>query len=71
MSKSILKILFEALIVGLLLIVVYNPINYLLNNYNYNNNIILLVSGGIFHIICEYTGINIWYVNDYNNILKA
>jgi hypothetical protein len=68
MQKDILRILFEALIVGLLLILVYNPINYILKDYD--NNLILFISGSIFHIICEYTGINLWYVEDYNKILK-
>jgi hypothetical protein len=69
MQKDILRILFEALIVGLLLILVYNPINYILKGYD--NNLILFISGSIFHIICEYTGINLWYVEDYNKILKT
>ena len=69
MQKDILRILFEALIVGLLLILVYNPINYILKDYD--NNLILFISGSIFHIICEYTGINLWYVEDYNKILKT
>ena len=68
MEKSVIRILYEALIVGILLIVVYNPIKYVLNGYNYN--IILLLSGALFHIICEYTGLNIWYVENYNKILN-
>ena len=66
-KKKISRILIEAVIVGLLLVVVYNPIKYILNDWN--NNILLLVSGAIFHIICEYTGVNIWYVKDYNKFL--
>ena len=67
MNKSVISIFFEALIVGILLILVYNPIYYLLKDYN--NNFILFLSGFIFHILCEYSGVNIWYVNDYKKIL--
>jgi hypothetical protein len=68
MGKNFVRILFEAFIVGILLIIIYNFIKYILINYNYN--IILLISGALFHIICEYIGLNIWYVNDYNKILN-
>lgn len=67
-KKSIFRILLEALIVGIGLIIMYNPLKYMLNDINHN--IILFISGALFHIICEYTGVNIWYVKDYNNILK-
>jgi preprotein translocase subunit SecD len=67
MNKSVISIFFEALIVGILLILVYNPIYYLLKDYN--NNFILFLSGFLFHILCEYSGVNIWYVNDYKRIL--
>jgi hypothetical protein len=67
MNKSVTTIFFEALIVGILLILVYNPIYYLLKDYN--NNFILFLSGCLFHILCEYSGVNIWYVNDYKRIL--
>jgi hypothetical protein len=67
MKKSVTNIFFEALIVGILLILVYNPIYYLLKDYN--NNFILFLSGFLFHILCEYSGVNIWYVNDYKKIL--
>ena len=67
-EKNIFRILTEALIVGLLLIIVYNPLKYIFKDINYN--IILFISGALFHIICAYSGINIWYVKDYNNFLK-
>ena len=68
MQKELLRILFEAFIVGILLIVIYYPIKMLLKEVD--NNIILFISGGLFHIICEYSGLNLWYVEDYNKILK-
>jgi hypothetical protein len=67
-GKGVFRILIEAFVVGLLLIIVYNPFKYIFKDINYN--IILFISGAIFHIIFEYTGINIWYVKDYNNFLK-
>ena len=67
-EKSIFRILTEALIVGILLIIVYNPFKYMFKDVN--NNILLFISGSLFHIICEYTGLNIWYVKDYNKFLE-
>ena len=73
MQKDLLRILYEAFIVGILLIILYYPLKILLKKIGGgidNDNIILFISGGLFHIICEYSGINLMYVEDYNKILK-
>lgn len=62
--KPFITILQEALGVGLVLIVIYWLVNRLLLKYNIW--IKLMVSGMLFHIIFEYTGINRWYVSNYN-----
>jgi len=61
--KPFITILQEALGVGLVLIVIYWLVNRLLLKYNIW--IKLMVSGMLFHIIFEYTGINRWYVSNY------
>uniref|UniRef100_A0A6C0M071 Uncharacterized protein n=1 Tax=viral metagenome TaxID=1070528 RepID=A0A6C0M071_9ZZZZ len=61
--KPFITILQEALAVGLVLIVIYWLVNRLLLKYNIW--IKLMVSGMLFHIIFEYTGINRWYVSNY------
>lgn len=80
--KPISTILIEAFVVGVLLIVVYKgveavffsniPVDQLhpasLNTKN--QYYLLFLTGAIFHIICEYTGVNIWYVKEYNKILS-
>lgn len=75
-KKSILNVLFEAIIVGVLLIVIYKILEYIkIDEYvNVSEKIdkqivLLFISGFLFHIICEYTGINIWYVKEYSKLL--
>jgi hypothetical protein len=76
-KKSVLHVLFEALIVGILLIVIYMFLEYIkIDEYigNISNKIdkqivILFVSGFLFHIIFEYTGLNILYVKEYIKLL--
>jgi len=66
--KNYSKILLEAIVVGLLLIIVFNIVKYVLIEKNLI--IQIFISGALFHILCEITGINIWYVKDYNKYLK-
>jgi hypothetical protein len=72
MSKPFSIILMEAVVVGILLIIVYNIVNVILRLYKLGDKmglLVLFVSGFIFHILCEITGINLWYVKDYNKYI--
>jgi hypothetical protein len=75
MQKSTLQLILEAIAVGALLYPVYLLTKYVLlpNILPFqvtNIYIILFVTGFLFHIICEITGINLLYVKNYNSILN-
>lgn len=67
-SKSILTILTEAIIIGILFVVIFQILKIKL--YYYDINLNLFLSAFIFHILCEMMGINIWYSKNYVNILS-
>lgn len=70
MQKTAIQIIIEAIFVGVLLIPMYLMVNTLLKDTTDNLYIILFLSGFFFHVICEITGVNIWYVQQYNSILQ-
>jgi hypothetical protein len=75
--KSFSTIAKEALFVGAILILLVYIVTYCMKYFNYpmgkgkdwNSHyfmeVSLLISGAAFHIICEYTGLNKWYVDNY------
>ena len=65
-NKSDSQIIFEAIIVGVLLIIIYSMICLGFDKEIKNTDIIFL-SGSLFHILCESTGLNEWYVQNYYN----
>lgn len=67
--KSFQTVLLEAIVVGALLIVVYAAVEFVLQKYQMHPYVLLFLSGALFHLICEYTGVNVWYVREYNKIL--
>jgi hypothetical protein len=70
-SKSVSKVLTEALVVGVLLIVMYDltkkalEFSPILKQFVENKYVLLLSTGILFHIVCEYSGLNRWYALDY------
>jgi hypothetical protein len=68
MSKPIITIIMEAIIIGLLFVALF----YIVKNTFTKSQIFvqLFLTASLFHIICEYSGLNIWYVKDYNKYLK-
>lgn len=72
MVKSNRTVLIEAIVVGLGLIVLYNIVD-IISKYikmDYGMNVNLFISGFLFHIICEYIGLNIWYAKEYCKLLS-
>lgn len=69
MGKDINLVLFEAFVVGVGLIIVYEIAKTLFGVKDKTNYNVLFVSGFIFHIICEYGGVNQWYSLKYCEIL--
>jgi hypothetical protein len=71
--KSFNTVLFESIFVGALLVVLYTLVEYITKNLlkftNIPSFVLLFLSGALFHLICEYTGINVWYVREYNKLL--
>jgi len=67
-AKHVSTVLFEALVVGLGLLVLF----YLLQKLfaKMSQPMLLFIAGALFHIICEYTGVNQWYSIKYCNLLK-
>ena len=73
-KKEIKSVIIEAIVVGLLLIGVVKLVSDYLLKYipdiTGNKNIeLLFVSGFLFHIICEYTGVNMWYSLEYCKLI--
>ena len=73
-SKNIL--LTEAPVVGILLVVLFSLILVLLNfitwfkeNHSVHMMLSVFLSGILFHILCEYSGINTWYSKNYCEII--
>jgi len=65
MSKDYTTVLIEALIIGGLLVALFNTIKIIIPNYSQTTQ--LFITGSAFHILCEILGINLWYVKNYLN----
>jgi hypothetical protein len=70
MFKPFSVVMIEGIVVGILLICMYNIIDIILG-VNYNQMIKLFISGFMFHILCEIFGVNIWYVKEYNKYINV
>ena len=67
--KDFITILLEASIVGLCLIIIYYATDKLTGNKQ-SIYTLLFLSGFLFHMIFEYTGINLWYSIKYCNLIS-
>lgn len=72
-KKKVSVVLMEAFVVGILLLGFYKIIEYILTKIGSNTkpNILLTVflSGVVFHITCEYLGLNMWYSKNYCKLM--
>ena len=58
--KSFSLLAFEALVVGLLLVILFKIVSMYMAPVP-----AVFVSGAAFHLICEATGVNAWYARNY------
>ena len=77
MVKEYNTIMMEGVVVGVGLLAIYMAISFvldLISDYfkldRFNLPIKLFISGYLFHIVCEYTGVNVWYSLAYCDLLK-
>lgn len=70
--KPIITVIYEAIFVGIGLIIIYNLTEFLIkySNIQINKVIILFISGFMFHILFEYIGLNLWYAKEYCKLIK-
>ena len=70
-KKSVWYVLFEAFIVGVILVLIVNLLRvtilpYIPNFTGKNANIeLLFLAGVLFHLLFEYSGLNLWYSKKY------
>jgi len=55
-----MKVALEAFVVGILLAILYFFLSRLAPPL-----VAVFLSGALFHLICEYTGVNAWYAKNY------
>lgn len=68
--KKVTTVLIEAIIVGVFLILFNEGVSFLFGKFKmteikYFKYLTLFLSGALFHLVFEYTGINKWYVENY------
>ena len=68
--KTYSTILIEAIVVGVGLVVLVELLKIFNKNYLKNEMMLLFVAGFIFHVLCEYTGVNVWYAKNYCKLLS-
>lgn len=77
MTKPLSTIAVETLFVGFWLIVLFiiilsltSHIDALQKDHSKHMILSVFLSGGLFHLICEITGLNVWYSKNYCKILN-
>lgn len=68
MSKEILTISIEAIVVGALLVALYFTSKSIFPKTN--EFVLVFAVGAAFHLLFEITGLNVWYAKDYCKLLE-
>jgi hypothetical protein len=68
MYKPFASVLIEALVVGAVLLIV----TWIVRWWSSSNNeaLVLFLSGCLFHLLFEYTGLNKWYATQYCETIR-
>ena len=73
-SKTLNVVLLEASVVGIGLVVlvyIFKQFDvYIPDLFGYKEIQTLFIVGVLFHILCEYTGLNAWYAKEYCKLLS-
>lgn len=71
-TKTFTRLAGETLFVGIGLVILFigillltSYIQQLKDNHPYHMVLSAFLAGGLFHLICEWTGLNVWYSKDY------
>ena len=65
-EKPWVTVLIEAAVVGVLLCLLYVLVSIKIKNVY----ACVFISGAMFHVLCEFSGLNAWYAREYMKILK-
>ncbi len=70
--KPISTVIIEAVVVGALLIAFVFGVQMIVlrTSYKIPFAAVIFISGALFHIVCEYTGVNMWYSKKYCQLMK-
>lgn len=64
--KSIFYVLFESLIVGIILVLLCAILfSFTTTSLSIGDYSLIFTAGALFHQLCEYSGINLWYSKNY------
>lgn len=69
MKKEVSLVMFEALVVGIGLVLIYEIVKAFVKPKERVNYSVLFISGVVFHLVFEYTGVNEWYSKKYCQLL--
>jgi hypothetical protein len=66
-------VMFEAVVVGLCLILAVYAVKFgfQVTGLQVNQTLVLFASGFLFHVVFEYTGINLWYSIKYCELTRV